>query len=211
MGGALSPIRGGSRGRGALDRGAGDKPSTPKSPGKGKRKGKSGEGTRAISPSHDILRNKIEQHREQSPMFRAIASRERLSSKGNVPPVDSLRGLSAGAPTSKGDFDSDASFNPDGWGSSNTGYNCVDFESLTMSMSAEGIGGIRPGTGYSMASRPGTVDSIDEGDEQADGATGHIGLRFGNSILADEDEEVTGFDSQKLVVDPFAQPYDEAY
>jgi hypothetical protein len=84
-----------------------------------------------------------------------------------------------------------------------------DFQSVSVSSD---LTGLRPGTGFSVSSlsRPGTVDSIAEGNEHdnemAVAMLANGGLRFGAGFADDEFDE-----NEVQVVDPFAANYDEAY
>ena len=208
---ALSPVRGGvggSRGssRGKLDRTPGGKATTPKLS-KSKSRGKMTPEKRPVSPSHDILRQRLEQERQSSPLFRAIHSRERLSSKGNVPPVDSLRSMvqACELDTTGGSMQG-LSIDSEEWAGASSTF---DFQSVSVSSD---LTGLRPGTGFSVSSlsRPGTVDSIAEGNEHdnemAVAMLANGGLRFGAGFADDEFDE-----NEVQVVDPFAANYDEAY
>jgi hypothetical protein len=142
-------------------------------------------------------------------MFRALASKEKLTSRGNVPLVDGLRSLTLDDSerfsthnsvdlASHDDYEWVAS--TDYGRSGQTGGNVdmnLDFQELSSDQ-------IRPMTGMTV-SRPGTVASIDESEEFA-GVESGSGIRFGGSMFDDDDDgELTA-----TAPDPFAQPFDLA-
>ena len=148
---------------------------------------------RVESPSYARLRDRLEQARAQSPMFRALASREKLTSKGNIPPVDSLRSLLA-----SGDGRSHVSSREDSlelnksgeWAAFSEEY-LTDFQEVNAGFA-------------SSFSRPSTVDPNNDNDL----GSSEIGLtvRFGHSLVDDDDDG----DAVGQLTDPFERPYDLA-